>query len=174
MSVASFDSAHIVGLEASKVTVEVDVSQGLYSFSIVGLPDKSIDESKDRIIAALKNSGLKNPKSENHKITVSLSPAHIKKEGSHFDVPIAITYLVASKQLSLKKDIGWFVGELSLTGEILPMNGVLSIAECAKKEGITSLYVPKCNEKEVIACENRKRSETGTLEFHQMNFHLQR
>ena len=68
MSVASYTSAHIVGLEAEKVTVEVDVSSGLYSFSIVGLPDKSIDESKDRIIAALKNTGLKNPKTENQKI----------------------------------------------------------------------------------------------------------
>ncbi len=153
MSVASLNSAHIVGLSALKVTVEVDVSQGLYSFTIVGLPDKSIDESKDRIVAALKNTGLRSPKSENHKVTVSLSPAHIKKEGSHFDVPIAITYLIASKQLSLPKDAGWFVGELSLTGEILPMMGVLSIAECAKKEGATALYVPKANVKEAALVE---------------------
>jgi magnesium chelatase family protein len=153
MSVASFNSAHIVGLDASKVTVEVDVSHGLYSFTIVGLPDKSIDESKDRIIAALKNTGLKNPKTENHKVTVSLSPSHIKKEGSHFDVPIAITYLVASKQLSLPKDIGWFVGELSLTGDILPMMGVLSIAECAKREGVSALYVPQGNVAEAALIE---------------------
>ena len=148
MSVASFNSAHIVGLNASKVTVEVDVSSGLYSFAIIGLPDKAIDESKDRIVSALKNSGLRNPKSENHKVVVSLSPAHIKKEGSHFDVPIAITYLVASKQLSLPKDIGWFVGELSLTGEILPMMGVLSVTECAKKEGAEAIYVPQENAEE--------------------------
>lgn len=148
MSVASFNSAHIVGLQAEKVTVEVDVSQGLYSFAIVGLPDKSIDESKDRITAALKNTGLRNPKGENHKVTVSLSPANIKKEGSYFDVPIAITYLVASKQLSLQKDVGWFVGELSLTGDILPMMGILSIAECAKREGVSALYVPKGNAEE--------------------------
>lgn len=153
MSVASFNSAHIIGLDASKVTVEVDVSHGLYSFAIVGLPDKSVDESKDRIIAALKNTGLKNPKGENHKVTVSLSPSHIKKEGSHFDVPIAITYLVASKQLSLPKDVGWFVGELSLTGDILPMMGVLSIAECAKKEGACALYVPKENVEEAALIE---------------------
>ena len=153
MSVASFNSAHIVGLQAEKITVEVDVSKGLYSFTIVGLPDKSIDDSKDRIIAALKNSGLQNPKGENHKVTVSLSPANIKKEGSYFDVPIAITYLVASKQLSLPQDIGWFVGELSLTGEILPMMGILSIAECAKREGVTSLYVPKVNAEEAALVE---------------------
>jgi magnesium chelatase family protein len=153
MSVASFSSAHIVGLHAEPITVEVDVSQGLYSFTIVGLPDKAIDESKDRIVAALKNTGLRNPKTENHKVTVSLAPAHIKKEGSHFDVPIALTYLVASKQLSLPTDIGWFVGELSLTGEIQPMMGVLSIAECAKREGVSALYVPSANKEEAALVE---------------------
>lgn len=148
MSVAVTHSAHIVGLQASKVTVEVDVSSGLYSFSIVGLPDKAIDESKDRVIAALKNSGAKNPKTENHKVIVSLSPANIKKEGSHFDVPIALSYLAASKQLSIPKDIGWFVGELSLTGEILPMRGILVIAEYAKAQGAHALYVPYANKEE--------------------------
>lgn len=153
MSVATLESAHILGLTAEPITVEVDVSSGLYSFSIVGLPDKAIDESKDRIIAALKNSGLKNPKTENHKVTVSLLPAQVKKEGSYFDVPILLTYLVASKQLSIKKDIGWFVGELSLTGEILPMRGVLSIAECAKKNNVKSLYVPQGNAREAALVE---------------------
>lgn len=148
MSVATLTSAHLFGLEAQPITIEVDVSSGLYSFSIIGLPDKAIDESKDRIIAALKNTGLHNPKTENHKVTVSLLPANVKKEGSYFDVPIAITYLVASKQLKIPKDIGWFVGELSLTGEIMPIMGVLSIAECAKSNGIKSLYVPQHNVKE--------------------------
>lgn len=148
MSVATISSAHIVGLQASKVTVEVDVSRGLYAFSIVGLPDKAIDESKDRIIAALKNSGAKNPKTETQKVIVSLSPASIKKEGSHFDVPIALAYLVASKQLSIPKDIGWFVGELSLTGEILPLQGALVIAEHAKALGAKALYVPYDNREE--------------------------
>lgn len=153
MSVATTHSAHIVGLEASKVTVEVDVSRGLYSFSIVGLPDKAIDESKDRIIAALKNIGAKNPKTEGQKVIVSLSPASIKKEGSHFDVPIALAYLVASKQLTMPHDIGWFVGELSLTGEILPMQGVLVIAEFAKATGAKALYVPYANREEAALIE---------------------
>lgn len=164
MSVASLCSAHIVGLHAEPVTVEVDVSQGLYSFSIVGLPDKAIDESKDRTIAALKNTGLRNPKTENHKVTVSLTPADIKKEGSHFDVPIALTYLVASKQLSITSDVGWFVGELSLTGKILPMTGVLSIAECAKKQGALSLYVPSENAKEAALVEGLTVYGCNTLE----------
>lgn len=148
MSVATISCAHIVGLAAEKVTVEVDVSSGLYAFSIVGLPDKAIDESKDRIIAALKNSGAHNPKTEGQKVTVSLSPANIKKEGSHFDLPITLAYLAASKQLSIPSDIGWFVGELSLTGDILPMKGVLLIAECAKSLGANALYVPYANKEE--------------------------
>lgn len=148
MSVASIYSAHIVGLQAEPVTVEVDISRGLYSFSIVGLPDKAIDESKDRVIAALRNTGVQNPKTENHKVTVSLTPAHIKKEGSHFDLPIALGYLVASKVIKVPKDVGWFVGELSLTGDILPMNGVLSIAEAAKNAGALALYVPFANREE--------------------------
>jgi magnesium chelatase family protein len=153
MSVASILSAHIVGLDSDPVTVEVDVSSGLYSFSIVGLPNKAIDESKDRVIAALKNTGLQNPKTENHKVTVSLTPSDTKKEGSHFDVPIALSYLVASKVLTIPKDIGWFVGELSLTGDILPMKGVLSVALAAKKLGVASLYVPYENKEEAALIE---------------------
>lgn len=153
MSVATIYSAHIVGLDAERVAVEVDVSHGLYSFSIVGLPDKAVDESKDRVIAALKNSKLRNPKTENHKVIVSLSPAHIKKEGTHFDVPIALSYLVASKQITLPKDIGWFVGELSLSGDIVSVGGVLAIAEKAKRDGVKSLYVPYDNKEEASLIE---------------------
>lgn len=148
MSFSYLSTSHIVGLVGEPVRVEVDISNGLYSFNIIGLPDKSIDESKDRIISALKNSGLKNPKTENHKVTVSLSPAHIKKEGSHFDLPIAISYLISSKQLDINQDVGWFVGELSLNGEILPLSGILSIVECAKKNKAKSIYVPYENKDE--------------------------
>lgn len=170
MSVAKLGSAHIVGLHAEPVTVEVDVSSGLYSFSIVGLPDKAIDESKDRIIAALKNTRLRNPKTENHKVTVSLSPANQKKEGSHFDVPVALTYLVASKQLEIPPDSGWFVGELSLTGDILPLNGVLSIAECAKQAGVRALYVPEENAAEASLV--RGMSVYGCKSLRELVLHL--
>lgn len=153
MSVATISCAHIVGLSAEQVTVEVDVGRGLYSFSIVGLPDKAIDESKDRIIAALRNIGAKNPKTENQKVVVSLTPAGIKKEGSHFDVPIALAYLAASKQLTIPRDIGWFIGELSLTGEILPMKGALILAEYAKAQGARALYVPYSNKEEAAIIE---------------------
>lgn len=148
MSVATVHSAHIVGLNAEEVSVDVDVSSGIYSFSIVGLPDKAVDESKDRVIAALKNSHLRNPKTENHKVTVSLAPADIKKEGSHFDLPIALAYLLASKQLEVDITSSWFVGELSLAGDAQEMRGILSIAEKAKALGIKSLFVPNANKEE--------------------------
>ena len=164
MSVATIFSAHIVGLQAEPVSVEIDVSSGMYSFSIIGLPDKSIDESKDRIISAIKNSNLKNPKSEGHKVVVSLAPADIKKEGSHFDLPITIAYLLASKQIKGDFSQKWFVGELSLTGEIQSMQGILSITECAKNLGIKEIYVPEKNKEEaalvsginVYGCKNLK------------------
>jgi magnesium chelatase family protein len=133
--------------------VEVDLLQGLYSFSIIGLPDKAIDESKDRVIAAIKNTGLRNPKTENHKVIVSLAPADVKKEGSHFDVPVALGYLLASKQIPKLAPDTWFVGELSLTGEVQPLRGMLSIAEAAKHHGIKNLFVPYANKDEASLVE---------------------
>lgn len=153
MSVVTLGSAHVNHLQASPITVEVDISQGLYSFSIVGLPDKAIDESKDRVIAAIKNTGLRNPKTENHKVVVSLAPADVKKEGSHFDVPIALGYLLASKQIQNIPTSTWFVGELSLTGEVQPLRGILSIAEAAKKYQIQNLFVPFANRNEAALVE---------------------
>ncbi|MEN9551824.1 MAG: hypothetical protein RI935_201 [Candidatus Parcubacteria bacterium] len=154
MSVATVTSAHIVGLDVEKVNVEVDVTSGLYSFSIVGLPDKSVDESKDRIISALRNSYLKNPKTENQKITVSLSPAHIKKEGTHFDLPIVLAYLLASKQLHVEQKQVYFFGELSLTGSVLPVKGILGMVEYAKRQGAQSVYVPYDNKEEASLVED--------------------
>lgn len=148
MSVVTVGSAHIPHIGSEPVAVEVDISHGLYSFSIVGLPDKSIDESKDRVIAAIKNTGLKNPKTENHKVIVSLLPADIRKEGAHFDLPIAIGYLLASKQVRANLSDSWFVGELSLTGELQPLRGILSIAEKAEELGIKKLFVPYVNKEE--------------------------
>lgn len=148
MSVVSVTSAHIQGLKAEPVSVEVDLSTGLYSFTIVGLPDKAIDESKDRIVTALKNSGLATPKSDHHKIVVSLAPADTKKEGSHFDVPIALGYLVTAKKLSAELRNKLFIGELSLHGEIQATRGILPIAELAKEVGVRELYVPYSNSEE--------------------------
>lgn len=101
MSIAKVLTAQPGALKAQLVNVETDVSVGLYNFLIVGLPNKEVDEAKDRVAAAIKNSGVPSPKSENRKIVTSLSPAHIKKEGTHFDLPIAISYLKATRQIEL-------------------------------------------------------------------------
>jgi magnesium chelatase family protein len=149
MSVISLHSAHIVGLEAHLVHVEVDVSSGMYSFSIVGLGDKAVEESKDRVVTALKNTQLAAPKSEHHKIVVSLAPADTKKEGSHFDVPIALGYLASSKKVAhgaLGKKL--FIGELGLNGEVRSFSGILPVTLLAKQHGFESIFVPYENREE--------------------------
>ncbi len=149
MAFSRIQSAQLTGLGASSVVVETDISRGLYLFQIVGLPDKAVEESRERVISALRNSTGKNPKAENQKVIVSLSPAELKKEGAYFDLAIAIGYLCASGELSLEmtKD-AVFVGELALNGEVRPIKGLLSIARWAKESGITTLFIPQSNHAE--------------------------
>jgi len=132
-------------LEARLVSVEVDISKGLHSFSIVGLPNKAVEEARDRVSAALKNCGFKSPKQTNSKITVSLAPANLKKEGPSFDLAIAIGYLLASGSIACDPEGRIFAGELSLDGRIRPIHGVLSYAHMAMSHHIRELYVPKEN-----------------------------
>ena len=142
-------SAALRGIEAVKIDVEVDSFRGLRSLNIVGLPDKSVEESKDRVDTAVRNSDFANPKSKNLRIVVNLAPANIKKEGSSFDLPIAIGYLAATSQIELdKKKARLFAGELSLNGSLRAINGVLPIAILAKKIGVFELIVPKVNASE--------------------------
>lgn len=148
MSLAHVFTANITNLQADIITVETDVSTSVYDMRIVGLADKAVDESKDRVISALKNSELPNPKKQNEKVLISLSPADIKKEGSHFDIPIAISYLLASGYLSFRSDNKLFVGELSLSGKVNRVKGIIAIMQSAKKKGIEEVYVPKENEEE--------------------------
>ncbi len=139
-------SAALLGVEAFLVEVEVDVANGLPSFNIVGLPDTAIQESRERVRAALKNSEYQFPM---ERITVNLAPADIKKEGPALDLPIAIGILIANKHLySLSSKNYIIIGELSLNGSIRPVNGVLSIALMAKKKGISSIIVPEENAQE--------------------------
>lgn len=160
MSIAKVLSAQPGALNAKLVTVETDVSVGLYSFLIVGLPGKEVDEAKDRVAAAIKNSGIPSPKSENRKVVTSLSPANIHKVGTHFDLPIAVSYLVATGQIDIKKtgvinlENTIFVGELNLSGEVQSVTGVLSIAMLAKELGITNIFVPVGNKLEAALVEN--------------------
>lgn len=141
-------SAAIVGLDAKLVDVEVDVSYGLRSFSIVGLGDKAIKESEERVDAAIKSSSMLSPHSRTFKVLVNLAPADLKKEGSLYDLPIAIAFLQASKQITIPLHDKLFLGELSLEGKLRPIKGALSFALLAKKEGLQEIILPVHNAKE--------------------------
>ncbi len=139
-------SSAVLGIEAATVEVEVDLARGLPAFSIVGLPETAVKESKDRVKAAIKNSGYKFP---NDRITVNLAPANIKKEGTGFDLPIALGILAASGQLgSASLDAHLFSGELSLDGSVKPVCGCLSIADKARRQGLKGIFVPAANAEE--------------------------
>ena len=132
------------------VTVETDMTKGLHAFTIVGLPDKSVAETRDRMASAIKNTkvngeSLSSPKQTNKKIVVSLAPAELKKEGSVCDVPAALSYLLASKQIKFKPEGRIFAGELGLDGTLRPIRGALAIARAAKEEGFKELYLPTVN-----------------------------
>jgi magnesium chelatase family protein len=152
MSFAKVYSAQPDILRATIVTVEADVGRGLHTFSIVGLPDKAIEEARDRISAAIKNCNFDSPRTKNHKITISLAPADLKKVGTLFDVPMALSYLLAAHEIAFDPKGKLFVGELSLDGAVRPAAGMLSIAREAAKQGFTEIYVPNenCYEASII------------------------
>lgn len=156
-------SSAIHGIDAKIIEVEADISQGLHSFSIVGLPDKSVDESKDRVNSAIKNSGFEHPKQHNQKITINLAPAKIKKEGPSYDLPIALAYLLASKQVFFETGEKLFAGELSLNGKVRPVHGILSIACVAKENNFKQLIIPKENFREASLIEGIEIIPIGTL-----------
>ncbi len=141
-------SAAIVGLDAKLVEVEVDVSQGLRSFTIVGLPDKAVNESEERVDSAIKSSKLLSPHSRTFKVLVNLAPADLKKEGSLYDLPISLAFLIASKQVAINPTDRIFLGELSLDGKLRPIKGALSFALLAKKQGIKEIILPLQNARE--------------------------
>ncbi|MBI2099589.1 YifB family Mg chelatase-like AAA ATPase [Candidatus Uhrbacteria bacterium] len=137
-------SAAIIGLDCEKIEVEADVASGLTNFVVVGLPDASVQESRERIRAAMRNSGLPFPRT---RITVNLAPADLKKEGPAYDLPIAISILAADGQLQPTKDLenSFFVGELALDGTLRPVSGALSVALFAKARGGSAIYAPEEN-----------------------------
>jgi magnesium chelatase family protein len=138
-------SAQVDGLNGHLVTVELDLSNGLYNFSIVGLGDKAVDEARDRVSAAIKNSGFKPPKQRQQKVVVSLAPADLPKGGSRFDLAIAVGYLKAAGEIDFDSSDKAFVGELSLDGGVRPVKGSLRLAQAALSAGIGELYVPVDN-----------------------------
>ena len=132
-------------LDGQIITVEVDVSKGLNAFSIVGLPDKAVEEARDRVSSAVKNSHYKPPKQQNQKIIVSLAPAESKKVGSFFDLAIAIGYLLSENYITFDPEKKLFIGELALNGDLRPIHGTLPIVKEAKKAGFEEIYLPMQN-----------------------------
>lgn len=143
---SKINSCALVGIEGQLIDVEVDISNGLPSFALVGLADIAIKESKERVHSAIKNNGFEFPMKH---ITINLAPADLKKEGPSYDLPIAIGILCASEQLKIN-DLSTmaFLGELSLNGDIRPIHGVLSMCLELYKRGIKSIILPEENAKE--------------------------
>lgn len=145
---ATVRSAAIVGIDAVPVNVEVEVLPGLPSVTIVGLPDTAVREARERIFAALQNTGLTPPR---HRTIVNLAPAHVKKEGAQYDLPIALGFLAASGQLAARLDGLLAVGALGLDGALQPVPGILAVAELARETLGTTLVVPPGNAQEAVA-----------------------
>jgi magnesium chelatase family protein len=138
-------SATTIGLDTFPVEVEVDSTPGLYAFKIVGLPDKAVEEAKERIVSAIKNSGFHTPSRQNRKIVVNLAPADIRKEGAGFDLPMAVGVLLETGQFHCDIENTAFIGELGLEGAIRKVPGILAIAEAHQRLGIKRLVVPAEN-----------------------------
>lgn len=154
-------SSAVLGIDAYIVKVEVDISPGLPTFNIVGLPDTSVKESRDRVMAAIKNSELEFP---TKRITVNLAPADIKKEGASFDLAIAVGIMAA--QGAIKLDVledYIFLGELALDGNIRQVKGVLPIAVAMRKEKIKGLIIPSKNRDEAAISDTLKVYPVHTL-----------
>ncbi len=156
-------SATTFGLKSELVEVEADtVSAGLHHFNIVGLPDMAVKESKDRVGAAIRNSGFKPPHRAG-RVTVNLAPADLKKEGPIYDLPIALGFLLTTKQISFNFEGKMFLGELSLDGQVRSVKGVLPMAILAKEKGIGELYVPADNVAEAAVIEHIQVFPVKTL-----------
>jgi magnesium chelatase family protein len=158
---AKIYSFGILGIDAYHVEIETDVANGLPCVSIVGLPDSAIKESKDRVRSGIKNSGFDHPAS---KITINLAPANVKKEGSAFDLPIALGILSASGQINaeLLREY-YFVGELSLNGELRPIKGALAMALAMQKKRIKKIVIPISNANEAAIVKGIKVFGIKTL-----------
>lgn len=145
LSLSMIYSGALEGIDGYIVQVEVDLSNGLPNFRIVGLPDSAIKESQERVRTAIKNSGFAFPTKH---ITINLAPADTKKEGASFDLPIAIGILASSGVLPYDFEDSFIAGELSLDGSVRPIHGVLSMVHCAKLHGLKKCFIPFDNKDE--------------------------
>ena len=160
---AKLKTLTLFGLNAEEVEIEVDLHRGLPAFTIVGLPDTAVQESRERVRSAIKNSGFDFPRG---KIVVNLAPADLKKQGPRFDLPIALGILHATGQIKLSpnREKKVFLGELGFTGDLRPIFGVLPTTSSAQKKGFEEIYIPANNAPEasiiegieVYACKNLK------------------
>lgn len=163
MSVAKVHTIQPNVLSGTVVTIEADIARGLHAFSVVGLAGKAVDESKDRVGSAIKHTGFDSPKTKNQKIVISLSPADLKKEGPLFDLPIALSYLIAAKDIQTDDTRRIYIGELSLDGTLRPVKGVLNSTLAAKDAGFTEIIVPAENAEEAALVEGIVVTPASTL-----------
>ncbi len=149
---ARIDSCAVLGIDAHLVQAQVDVSPGMASFTVVGLPDLAVQESRERVRSAIRNSNFSFPA---HRLTVNLAPADIRKEGPAFDLPIALAVLAATEQIAAEDMHGLVaIGELSLDGSVRPISGVLPIALTARDAGCAGLIVPADNAREATVVQD--------------------
>ena len=141
-------SAQRVSLAAKTVRVEADITTGVHTFSIIGLPDKAVDEARGRVSAAIKHAGFMPPNRHNQKVTISLSPGELRKTGALFDVSIALTYLLANRNIEFNPEKKMFVGELTLNGHLHPAGGILPLLQHAREHGFEEVYIPAANSEE--------------------------
>ncbi|MCA9358582.1 YifB family Mg chelatase-like AAA ATPase [Candidatus Kaiserbacteria bacterium] len=148
MSISKVNTIQPGVLGGTVVTIEADIARGLHAFSVVGLAGKAVDESKDRVGSAIKHTGFPSPKTKNQKVVISLSPADLKKEGPLFDLPIAISYLIAAKEITVDDTKRIYLGELGLDGNLKPVRGILNAIIAAKESGFQEAIVPFDNAEE--------------------------
>ena len=157
---AKSQTCAVVGLDGFIVQVEVDISNGLPVFNVVGLPDTAVQEARERVRAALRNSGCEFPM---RRITVNLAPADLKKAGPAYDLPIAVGILLSSGQIYLPDEPSLFLGELSLDGSLRHTNGVLPMVSVARDQGFSAVYVPTADAAEAALVEGIQVYPTPTL-----------
>ena len=155
MPVKIFSGGNL-GLESKIIEVEVETSFGLRRFEIVGLPDKAVQESKERISVAIENSGFKPPHKKPVRVLVSLAPADLKKEGAFYDLPIALGYLLAEKEIKFNPEKKLILGELGLDGKVRKIKGAILFSILAKEKNFSEIILPKENEIEASLIEGPK------------------
>ncbi|MDD4986563.1 MAG: YifB family Mg chelatase-like AAA ATPase, partial [Dehalococcoidales bacterium] len=153
-------SCAVTGLEGATIEVEVDISPGLPSFTVVGLPDAAVQEARERVRAAIRHSGCSFPA---RRIVVNLAPANLKKAGPSYDLPIAVGILLSSEQVQADVSHTVILGELSLDGSLRHTNGVLPMAALAREKGFTALIVPEADAKEASLIEGVKITPIASL-----------